>query len=108
MSELSSLGKLVPMDAASMPAEVRKAGKAAQETYRAAVGFEQILVKQLTEALSKSAAFGAGENGESGAPAAYKDMVADNMATAIATSGGMGIADALYKNLTENQGGESK
>lgn len=110
MSELNSISSLVPMDAASMPAEVRKAGKEAQESYRAAVGFEQLLLKQLTQSLSNGSAFGGDENGKGGAPAAYKDMMSDNMAGAIARAGGVGIADSLYKNLRQNlaEGGESK
>ena len=104
MSQIDSLSSLVPMDSLQMPSEVRKAGKGAQETYRAAVGFETLLVKQLTETLTKSSAFGGSEDGEGGAPAAYKDMLSDNMAGAIARAGGIGIADDLYKTIRQGQG----
>jgi Rod binding domain-containing protein len=103
MSDLSSLAGATSVPATAIPASVRKDGKEGIETYKAALGFEQMLVKQLTKSLSDSAALGADkEDGTASAPAAYRDMVADQMAASIASAGGIGIADDLYKTLRKD------
>jgi Rod binding domain-containing protein len=96
---MSDLNSLTPLPAV-LPADVRKGGKEARETYQAALNFEQLLVKQLTKPLSESSAIGGGDKEDGGgSPAAYRDMISDNIANAITQSGGLGIADALYKQL---------
>ena len=84
-----------------VPADVRKAGKEAEETYRAALGFERMLTQQLTKTLSTGAsALGTGEGGEDGgetaATAAYRDMLPGTLADAVTSSGGLGLAHDLY------------
>jgi Rod binding domain-containing protein len=96
MNELSQITAQLP---SVLPAEVRKGGKAAKEAYGAALGFEQMLVKQLTKSLTDSTAVGGGENG--GAPAAYRDMISDQIAGAITQAGGIGLAENLYKQVNE-------
>jgi Rod binding domain-containing protein len=102
---MSDLNSLTPLPAV-LPADVRNGGKEARDTYQAALNFEQMLVKQLTKSLSDSAAIGGGKSeggddsdGGSESPQAYRDMISDNIATAISQSGGLGIADSLYKHL---------
>ena len=99
---MSDLNSLTPLPAI-LPADVRKGGKEARETYQSALSFEQMLVKQLTKPLSESTSIGGGsgdeESGDGGAPQAYRDMISENVANAITQSGGIGIADALYKQL---------
>ena len=56
MSDIGALGTGIPTSA--IPAEVKKAGEKATDTYKAALGFEQMLVKQLTKQLSDSSALG--------------------------------------------------
>ena len=80
-----------------LPAEVRKGGKEAKEAYGAALGFERMLVKQLTKSLTDSSAIGGGEDGQSGSPAAYREMISDGIADAITQGGGIGLAQDLYK-----------
>ena len=94
MSELTGISSLPSV----LPAEVRNGGKEAKEAYGAALGFERMLVKQLTKSLADSAAIGGGEKGE-GAPAAYRDMISDGIADAITNAGGIGIAQDLYKQV---------
>jgi Rod binding domain-containing protein len=102
-SDLSSIAGATSIPATAIPAAVRKDGKDGIETYKAALGFEQMLVKQLTKSLSDSAALGGStEEGGEKAPAAYRDMVADQMAASIASAGGIGIADDLYKTLRKD------
>ena len=83
---------------AVLPPEVREGGSEAKKAYGAALGFERMLVKQLTKSLADSAAIGGGENG--GAPAAYRDMISDGIADAITQAGGIGMAENLYKQVT--------
>jgi len=94
MSELTGISSLP----AVLPAEVRNGGKQAKEAYSAALGFERMLVKQLTKSLADSTAIGGGDKGE-GAPAAYRDMISDGIADAIVQAGGIGLADDLYKQV---------
>lgn len=96
MSELTGIAALP----AVLPTEVRNGGKEAKEAYSAALGFERMLVKQLTKSLSDSAAVGGGEEGESGgSPAAYREMISDGIADAITRAGGIGLAENLYKQV---------
>jgi Rod binding domain-containing protein len=95
MSEITGIGSLPSV----LPAEVRNGGKEAKEAYAAALGFERMLVKQLTKSLTDSAAIGGGEKGESGSPTAYREMIADGIADAITKGGGIGLAQDLYKQV---------
>ncbi len=94
MSELNQLTAQLP---AVLPPDVRKGGKEAKEAYGAALGFERMLVKQLTKSIADSAAIGGGENG--GSPPAYRDMISDGIADAITSAGGIGLAENLYKQV---------
>ncbi len=49
-----------------VPADVRQAGKEAEETYRAALGFERMLTEQLTKTMSTASKALSGEDGEDG------------------------------------------
>jgi Rod binding domain-containing protein len=95
----------ISMNAAGIvPADVRKAGKQAEETYRAALGFERMLTEQLTKTMSTSAsALGEGEDGEDGgetaATSAYKDMLPGQLADAVTNAGGLGLAHDLYLTM---------
>jgi hypothetical protein len=66
MSELTGISSLP----AVLPAEVRNGTKEDKKAYSAALGFESMLVKQLTKSLTDSTAIGGGEDGQSGSPAA--------------------------------------
>jgi Rod binding domain-containing protein len=88
-----------------VPADVRKAGKEAEQTYRAALGFERMLTEQLTKTMSTSASAlgGGGEDGEEGgetaATSAYKDMLPGTLADAVTGAGGLGLAHDLYLTM---------
>lgn len=95
MSELGNLTSLALP--AVVPTEVRKGGKEAKEAYAAAVGFERMLVKQLTKSMTDSPALGGGEKPST--PAAYREMMSDGIAEAITQAGGIGLAGNLYKQV---------
>jgi Rod binding domain-containing protein len=93
---MSPIGPTSPLPAV-LPADVRNGGKEAKDAYAAALGFERMLVKQLTKSLSDSAALGGGENG--GSPGAYREMISDGIADAITQGGGLGLAEDLYRQI---------
>ena len=97
MSELTGISSLP----AVLPAEVRNGGKEAKEAYSAALGFERMLVKQLTKSLTDSAALGGGE--EAATPAAYREMMSDGIADAITNAGGIGLAGNLYMQVSPEE-----
>jgi Rod binding domain-containing protein len=85
---------------AVLPAEVRNGGKDAKEAYSAALGFERMLVKQLTKSLTESSAVGGGDKEDGGgSPAAYREMISDGLADSITSAGGIGLAQNLYKQV---------
>jgi Rod binding domain-containing protein len=91
------------IETAALPPEVRKGTPEQQQAYKAAVGFERMLVRQLVESMTKSAEAVSGEDsGESAATNTYKDMYADALADNVARAGGLGVARDLYTSL---QGG---
>jgi Rod binding domain-containing protein len=95
MSELGSITALsLP---AVTPSEVRNGSKETKEAYAAAVGFERMLVKQLTKSMTESAVLGGGDKPTT--PAAYREMMSDGIAHAITSAGGIGLAENLYKQV---------
>jgi Rod binding domain-containing protein len=98
------------VDQAALPAEVRNGTEKQKQAYTAALGFEQMLVQQLTKSLAKDAmGGGTGDDGsgdgtddstsaDSGA-SMYTDMISSSLATGIAQQGGLGLANSLYKSL---------
>ena len=83
-----------------VPADVRNAGAQAEQTYRAAIGFERTLLEQLTKSLSKGTLDGDGEDGgDSAATSAYRDMLPGTLADAITGAGGLGLAHDLFLSM---------
>lgn len=65
---------------------------------RAALGFERMLLVQLTEQLAKSTGSEDGED-TSAATQAYKDLLPGALADAMIAGGGIGLQTALTKDL---------
>ena len=95
---------LPQIETAALPPEVRKGTPKQQQAYKAALGFERMLVRQLVESMTKSAEAVSGEegSGESAATSTYKGMYADALADNVARGGGLGLARDLYTSI---QGG---
>jgi Rod binding domain-containing protein len=92
-----------PIDQSLLPAEVRKGTKADREQYAAAMGFERLLVAQLTKQLAQTAQPSEDE-GASAATNAYRSMLPDVLADTLTSSGGLGVARSIYEQLkTENE-----
>ena len=77
---------------AALPPELRDAPKAQQDRYRAALGFEQVLVQQLTKALVETAG---GEGEGSAATKTYRSMLPEALADGMTAAGGLGLARTL-------------
>jgi Rod binding domain-containing protein len=93
--------------ATAIPADVRAAGKSAQETYRSALAFERVLVGELTKTMSAgTTGETGGQDGEDGdgegqtaATSAYRDMLPGIMADTVTNAGGMGLARNIYESM---------
>ncbi len=101
---------LPPIDSSLLPADVRAAGPKGRELYAAALGFEQQLETQLTQQLADSAQpqddgsddsgddSGTDDSGDAGT-SMYTSMLPDAMAQGLTASGGLGLADELFRVL---------
>ena len=107
MSDISGLASVTGA-ATPLPADVRKAGKDGEDTYRAALGFERTLLEQLTKSMSKDMAGGDGgddsgdgdgDSGASAATSAYNDMLPGTLADAVTGAGGLGLAHDLWLKM---------
>jgi Rod binding domain-containing protein len=98
---------------AMIPADVRKAGKDAEQSYRVALGFERTLLEQLTKSMSKDMVgmdsasdsdSGDGEDsGPSAATSAYSDMLPGTLADSVTSAGGLGLAHDLWLSMRSAQ-----
>ncbi len=80
---------LPPIDAALLPADIRQAPQTRREAYGASLGFEQLLVQQLTESLAASS------RSALGGDSPYASMLPTAMADGIMDAGGLGLARQL-------------
>ena len=94
-------GSLPQVDRSALPAEIRKGTEEQQRAYRAALGFERMLVGQLVRSMNKATeSMGDEEEGGFGStPPAYREMLADSLADQVIRGGGLGIAKDLYRTL---------
>ena len=76
---------------AALPASVRAGSASDKEAYKAALGFEQMLVEQMVSTM-------AGDSGPlSQGP--YAEQMQTTLAGAITGGGGLGLAQQLYKEI---------
>jgi Rod binding domain-containing protein len=109
-------GTLPPIAAANEPADIRNGNAAAKNAYQEALGFEDILVQQLTQELSgtvtspsddSSLDGGSGDGssdssdstggilGSDPSTSAFASMIPTALTQSIMSSGGLGIAQQL-------------
>jgi Rod binding domain-containing protein len=122
---MSSLGaaSLPPINAALEPAEIRNGDARAKKAYQEALGFEDVLVQQLTQQLAatvsspsdSSDGSGGGSGGMLGSDPsmnAFASLIPTALTQSIMSGGGIGIADNLAHALdpaigVQNQAGSS-
>jgi Rod binding domain-containing protein len=92
---------LGPIDRALLPADVRNGTPEDRKRYEAALGFERMLVSQLTQQLADTAKPAGDE--ESGATSAYRNMLPGAMADAVVQGGGLGLARTIAENLKRSE-----
>ena len=75
----------------ALPTAVRTGSESDKQAYKAALGFEQMLVEQMVQTM-------AGDNGPlSEGP--YAQQMQTTLASAITGAGGLGLAQSLYKDI---------
>lgn len=97
MSGIGSAASTAPI-----PPDIRAEGADAVKRYRAALDFEQLLVRQLTGQLTQSASVTGDDDDEEGGDAGsglQKEMIPDALAQSITMNGGLGLARSLYGSL---------
>lgn len=82
---------LSPISNASLPADVRSAGPQATKDFKAALGFEQLLVSQLVKEMVPA-------DGPL-AEGPFASTMQDTLATALVGGKGLGLAQQLYKEM---------
>jgi Rod binding domain-containing protein len=125
MSSLPA-SNLPPIDSALLPADIRNSGAQAKHAYQEALGFEDILMQQLTQQLastvttpggdssgsgdssdSSSGSGGGGMLGSDPSTNAFASLIPTALTQSIMSGGGVGIADRLARAL-DPQIGEKK
>ena len=87
-----SISGLPSVADSALPAAVRNGSATDKQAYKAALGFEQMLVEQMVQTM-------AGEDGPlSQGP--YAQQMQTTLASAITGAGGLGLAQQLYKDMT--------
>jgi Rod binding domain-containing protein len=122
MSALSigAQGALPPINPATEPAVIRNGGPQAKKAYQEALGFESILVNQLSQELASTvsspgdpssdgtldgsggSSSGSGSGGILGSDpstSAFSSMIPQALSTSIMSAGGLGIATRLAESL---------
>lgn len=97
-----------PVDAAALPPEVREGTAQDRELYATALGFERMLVEELTRQMTDSLAALDGGDGEDdhddgglslSSASLLTDQLPSTLADAIASGGGLGLALDLWRAL---------
>ena len=102
MSQLGA-SALPPISEAAMPREVREGSAEDKQTYRAALGFERVLVAQLAEQMAKAAKAGAEDEDAPAGQNVYEEMLTDALADGVIAGGGLGLAPDLYRTLRQGK-----
>ena len=109
-----------PVSAANEPADIRNGNSSAQKAYQEALGFEDVLVQQLTQELASTvsspsdSSSGDGSSDTSGgilgsdpSTSAFASLIPTALTQSIMSSGGLGIADKLAKAIDPSIGTNS-
>ena len=105
---------LPPIDQSALPAEVRNGTKQDKKAYEAALGFERMLLGELTKSLADTAKPAGSDDGgddtsgdgsdsqtQDAASSMYMQMLPDQLADAVTSAGGLGLAKSFYETIKE-------
>jgi Rod binding domain-containing protein len=84
-----------------LPAEVRNGSAADKKSYQAALGFERMLLGELTKAMADTAKPADGDQSGDAASSMYMQMLPDQLADAVTKNGGLGLAKDFYDAAKE-------
>jgi Rod binding domain-containing protein len=102
---------LPPINEATLPASVRNGTPQDKKDYQAALGFERVLMGELTKAMTDTAQPAGSDGTDTGdgsdssaqpqdaASSMYMQMLPDQLADSIVSSGGIGLAQDLYRSM---------
>ena len=98
---------LPPIDNSLLPAEIRNGSASDKKSYEAALGFERMLLGELTKAMAdtvKPIDGGDSDSGDGGQPqdaasSMYTQMLPDQLADAVTANGGLGLAKSFYDSV---------
>jgi Rod binding domain-containing protein len=107
---------LPPINAALEPAEIRNGNAQAKQAYQEALGFEDILMQQLTQQLAATVTSPGGNSSNSGGSSdsssgsggmlgsdpstnAFASLIPTALSQSIMSGGGVGVADRLAHSL---------
>ena len=89
---VAGLSGLPQVSEAALPAAVRTGSAKDKEAYKAALGFEQVLLGQLVKSMAADGPLSAGP---------YAAPVQDALSSGLISGGGLGLATDLYRALKE-------
>ena len=89
---VSGLSGLPQVSEAALPAAVRSGSAKDKEAYKAALGFEQVLLGQLVKSMAADGPLSEGP---------YAAPVQDALSGGLISGGGLGLATDLYRALKE-------
>jgi Rod binding domain-containing protein len=90
-----------PIDSALLPAEIRNGSATDKKSYQAALGFERMLLGELTKAMADTAKPSDGDQSGDAATSTYMQMLPDQLADAVTANGGLGLAKSFYDSVKE-------
>jgi Rod binding domain-containing protein len=102
---------LPPINAALMPPAIRGGDAQAKKAYQEALGFEDILVQQLTQEMAKTVTSPGGDDGSSDSSgtggilgsdpstSAFAGMIPTALTQSIMSGGGVGMAEQLARAI---------
>jgi Rod binding domain-containing protein len=89
---VAGLSGLPQVSEAALPAAVRNGTAKDKEAYKAALGFEQVLLGQLVKSMAADGPLSEGP---------YAAPVQDALSSGLISGGGLGLATDLYRALKE-------
>ena len=101
------------VDQATEPAVVRHGGPAAQKAYQTGLGFEQMLVSELTQTMtdtisgSDSSGGDPSSSGSSAGLGAYASLMPGALSSSIMSAGGTGVAMQIARSIDPSLDGPS-
>jgi Rod binding domain-containing protein len=88
-----------PIDNALLPAEVRDGSATDKKSYQAALGFERMLLGELTKAMADTAKPSDDDQSGDAATSTYMKMLPDQLADAVTANGGLGLAKSIFDSV---------